>query len=237
METSGSDDDDVAAASILLSKLPPEIVDTLLGLSSVRVFERGRSIFQRGDPATSVFVVLEGWVKLSRTAENGTETIVGVFTKGESFGEAAALEGNKYPVAAEAVSGCRLVDIPAVHIIEMIEARPELWRAMLAATFKHLQELVGQVEQLKAKTGAQRVAQFLLSLCQCEAGSCAVALPYEKGVIAGRLGLKPESLSRAFTRLKECGVKIERNNAVIEEVRDLRAFVDMDRSEAWGHVQ
>ena len=61
------------------------------------------------------------------------------------------------------------------------------------------------VEQLKAQTGVQRVAEFLASLTTADAGTCTIALPYDKSLIAGRLGLKPESLSRAFAKLRSSG--------------------------------
>ena len=54
----------------------------------------------------------------------------------------------------------------------------------------------------RAGADRRRVAEFLVALCPVDAGPCVVALPYDKETIAGRLGLRPESLSRAFGRLK-----------------------------------
>ena len=47
-------------------------------------------------------------------------------------------------------------------------------------------------------------------------------LPYDKTLIAGRLGMKPESLSRAFSRLRLHGVTIDQSSAVIDSVERLR---------------
>lgn len=230
-------DRQVAQRSVLLSKMPPDTVELLLSRSSVKSCDRGALLFVRGEVAHSIFVVVDGWVKLTRTSSNGEEVIVGIFTNGGSFGEGAAFQNDVYPVAAEAVTDCRVVAIPARSILEIMDSRPELCRAMLAATFKHLHELVAQVEQLKAKTGAQRVAEFLIELCPAEKGSCTVTLPYEKVLIAGRLGMKPESLSRAFGRLKTNGVTIDHNHAFIEDVVALKEYIEKDRAEAWGHPQ
>ena len=115
--------------------------------------------------------------------------------------------------------------------------RPEIARAMLSATFLHLRQLVEQIEQLKAQTGAQRVAQFLLQLCDVDTGGCTVTLPYDKPLIAGRLGIKPESLSRAFTRLRDTGVQIDHNHALIADVARLRDFVEQDRADFWRRAQ
>jgi CRP-like cAMP-binding protein len=232
-----SADREVAKESILLSTLPEDLADMLLQRSTTLMFDRGAMIFLQGDPATSVYIVLEGWVKLFRISPNGAEAVVGVFTRGRSFGEAAAFRGDVYPVASEAVTDCKLLQVRAQFILEMMKSRPELCTAMLASTYRHLQALVSQVEQLKAHTGAQRVAEFLLGLCPIEEGACAVTLPYDKILIAGRLGMKPESLSRAFSRLREAGVMVKQNHAAIADVAKLREYVEEDRAASWSKAQ
>lgn len=230
------EDQEIARRAVLLDSMPPDVTEALLKQSAVQVRERGSSIFLQGETAHSVYIVLSGWVKLYRISPNGAEAVVGVFTKGRSFGEAAAFRHDVYPVAAEAVTDCRLLAVNAGTLLGMMQKRPELCSAMLAATFRHLHALVAQVEQLKAQTGAQRVAEFLLDLCTVEEGACAVTLPYEKVLIAGRLGMKPESLSRAFARLKDVGVAISQNHAAIGDVGRLRAYVEQDRAAAWGQA-
>jgi hypothetical protein len=54
-------------------------------------------------------------------------------------------------------------------------------------------------------------------------------LPYDKALIAGRLGMQPESLSRAFARLKQIGVHIEQNIAIIDDVGRLRHYVGSEQ--------
>jgi hypothetical protein len=49
--------------------------------------------------------------------------------------------------------------------------------------------------------------------------------------------MKPESLSRAFARLKEKGVRISQNHAAIEDVARLQAYVGQDRSAVWSRAQ
>nr|HMQ57545.1 hypothetical protein [Rhizobiaceae bacterium] len=65
---------------------------------------------------------------------------------------------------------------------------------------------------------------------------CAVALPFDKALLAGKLGIKPESLSRAFNRLKSCGVRIERDMAVIADVACLADFMEQERAEVMKPV-
>lgn len=224
----------IARSSLLLRSFPDEFLDPLLAMSSWHSYDRGETLFLHGETAKSVHIVIEGWVKLFRVAPNGGEAVVSVFTKGESFGEAVAFRNNQYPVTAEAVTACELIQIPTSALMEMMRKDPEIGVSILASTFTHLHSLVAQLEQLKAQTGAQRVAEFLLEICEKDSGSCVVKLPYDKVLIAGRLGMKPESLSRAFSKLKPLGVKIARNEAVIDDIDRLREYSEADPAQSWS---
>ncbi|WP_210203515.1 Crp/Fnr family transcriptional regulator [Breoghania corrubedonensis] len=224
----------IARKSLLLASAPEDVCDTILKESRTREFERGATVFLQGERAAAIYIVVEGWVKLFRIAPSGAEVVVGVFTKGRSFGEAVAFRNDVYPVSAEAATDCTLIRIEADVFLRMITAQPEIAVSILSATFAHLHNLVFQVEQLKAQTGAQRVAEFLLDLCDRTEGSCSVILPYDKALIAGRLGLKPESLSRAFVRLREHGVSIQGNQAQIKDVASLSEYVREDTALSWS---
>jgi hypothetical protein len=116
-----------------------------------------------------------------------------------------------------------------------IHKAPDIGLAMLALTSQHLHRLVMQIEALKAQTGAQRVAEFLLEVCPVKAGACVISLPYDKVLIAGRLGLKPESLSRAFAKLKAHGVHVYQSKAAIDDVERVREFINEERAIVMRH--
>lgn len=223
-----------ARKGLLLRSLPDELVDRVLAEAVEREYSRGETIFLQDEEAHVIYVVLNGWVKLYRVSPSGNEAVVNVFEKGRSFGEAVAFQRARYPVSAEAVTECRLLLIPARGFISLIEREPEVALAVIASTFQHLHALVGQIEQMKAQTGAQRVADFLIGLCERRDGSCVVTLPYDKALIAARLGMKPESLSRAFSKLRSVGVRVSRMHARIEDIEALKEFINKDPAEAWS---
>ena len=214
----------IAKGSLFLTSLPEIEAAKILSQTTEMEFAQGETIFLQGDPAKTIYIVIQGWVKLYRMAPNGAEAIVGVFTGGHSFGEALALRHQVYPVAAEAVTNSRILCLPTSVLTNMIKECPEVAVSILAATFHHLHSMVFQLEQLKAFSGAQRVAEFLVELCPVDKGACTITLPYDKTLIAGRLGMKPESLSRAFVKLREYGVTIRQNSAAISDVVLLHGF-------------
>jgi CRP-like cAMP-binding protein len=214
----------------LFSTMPQETALTLIGNQPVRVFEKGTVLFQQGQPADSFFVVLDGWVKLFRITADGNEAVVSVFRRGETFAEAAMFLGARYPVGAEVVTPSRLLRVDGEALRRRIREQPDLALSMLASASSHLKALVEQIEQIKLLSAPQRIADFLVRLCPAREGSCSIELPYEKTLIAGRLGMKPESLSRALAKLRPLGVSVDRENVSIADVQLLTRFVDTSES-------
>lgn len=102
-------------------------------------------------------------------------------------------------------------------------ALQEITGAILAAASGHLETLMGDVETLKVQTGAERLTNYLLSRLDLEQGGKAFELPFEKVVLAGKLGMKPESLSRAFARLKPFGVNSDKRHVTIDDIARFRS--------------
>lgn len=224
---------EIVNRSVLFKNVPNNITQDLLGQSHKKTVLRGETLFIQGDQAEHMFVVLKGVVKLTRISPSGDEVVLTVYSAGESFGEAAALKGGNYPVSTEAVADCKLMCIKASTILNALSKHPELAVAMLSCTFQHLHELVLQLEDMKALSGAKRLAAFLIALAPVEEGSCTFSLPYDKFLIAARLGMKPESLSRAFAKLRKSGVIVSRNNVAISDVEALHCYVEEEKSTGW----
>lgn len=220
---------DVIRAAPMFSALAASALHTLLERSEFQTRPRHSTLFEQDEPAAAFFLVLDGWTKLFRMTTGGEEAVVGMFTRGDCLAEAPCLSGGRYPVSGETATEARLLMIPASRIIEQIRSNPELGLAMLASTSLHLRRLVDQIEELKARTGPQRLAEFLIGLAPVAQGSCTIALPYEKLLIAGRLGMKPESLSRAFQRLRPVGVRINQNTIAVSDIARLAEFAGRDR--------
>ena len=227
--TPTSHDLDIVSRIAVFAALKPPIVQRIVAPATVIELEERQALFHQGEPATAFFIVIDGWIKLYRVTMSGEETVIHVLTRGSSFAEAVAFTRASYPATAEAVTAARVVRIPADHLVHCMKDNPEIAMAMIASTSQHLHHLVQQVEQLKAQSGVQRVAEFLASLCPLDCGPAMIALPYDKVLIAARLGLKPESLSRAFAKLRAAGVEVNASHVAIREVSRLHDLAAGER--------
>jgi CRP-like cAMP-binding protein len=222
---------DLAIASKIpvFSGLKPEALNVLLAPARMVNLRPGSMLFRQGEPALAFFIIVEGWIKLYRVTPAGDEAVLNVFAKGQSFAEAVTFTSGQYPAMASAVVRTRMIMIPADHIVECIRKMPEIALAMIASTSQHLHQMISRVEQLTAQSGMQRVADFLISLTPCVKGPCTIALPYDKLLIAGRLGLKPESLSRVFAKLRMVGVDVRASDVVVDDAATLLDLVASER--------
>jgi len=191
-----------------------------------RNYRRGTLLFSAGEPADRFYVVVSGWVKLFRESSDGSECMVGLFTRGESFAEAAMFDGLGFPVSAAVAEDARLLVFTAGHFLTTLEENHGLTLNLLANLTGMLRYLIRQLDQLTNQPTYQRLANLLVSLCPCDTNQATVYLPCDKLLIAGRLGMKPESFSRAMARLKEVGVSCERNCVYIADIAALRRFAN-----------
>ncbi len=206
----------------LFRGLPDELLLQLLGNDSPHDHPKGQLLFQQGDDADHFYIILSGWVKLYRQMPTGEEAILHIFTDGETFAEAAMFAGHRYPATAEVVADARLMSINSNQFERQIAQSPKIAMRMLASTAEHLKLLVTEVEQIKGRNSLERVAYFLLSMCPAGATSAVVNLPYEKALIASRLNIKPESLSRVLSKLRAYGVNSVKHQIIVSDVALLR---------------
>lgn len=193
----------------LFAGLPNQAIIDLLGSSIIHSYPKRTNLFIQGERADRFFVIFSGWVKLYRQAQDGTEAVIQVFGPGESFAEAAMFGDGVYPVGAEIADDARLLEVMNEPFRKHLTADPELLFRMMAALTTRLKGFVHRTEQLTTRTSEQRVAAFLLQFCMSRAGEpVTLRLPYNKHLVAGRLGMKPETFSRALARLRQQGVSV-----------------------------
>lgn len=189
-------------------------------------YVKGDVIVRQGDKAKWVIVVLEGYVKLSRLSPHGDETVIHIFGRGETVAESVAVLGDTHTTTAEAAGPTRIVRLPAHVVAQAARESPELALAILSESSAKIWALMDEIEALKAQTADQRVLRFLLSQVPTHARNAEARLPYTKSVIAASLGLKQETLSRSFARLKSVGVDIDGRTLRVADADRLAAEIE-----------
>lgn len=218
------DDVEIILRTPLFSDLDEAQAVPLLRGARVRDYAEESLLFSAGDRADHFYVVLRGSVRLFALNEEGDETIIEVIGAGNSFAEGAIFGAGRYPVHAEAFAGARIVSISAAPLLDALRSDCSLAMAVLASLCRWQLDLMAEIRRLKAQAPAQRLAWFLVSLAGDVSGETVFRLPFRKTIVAGRIGITPESLSRALARLAELGVESKGDVVTVHDVEALRAF-------------
>lgn len=189
---------------------------------------KGEMLFQKGDPAKGFYVVVFGQVKLAFPSSQGNEKVVDIVGPRQSFGEALMFMDKNYPLFAEALTDALLLHVGSTALFDALSKDASLVRHMLAGLSQRLHALVNDVESYCLYSSIQRVIGYLLQQSPQEgegSGSVAVSLPVSKQVIASRLNLTPETLSRIFHDLSAAGlIAVQGKQITIHDLEKLKAY-------------
>jgi CRP/FNR family transcriptional regulator, dissimilatory nitrate respiration regulator len=169
---------------------------------------RGDTLARRGEPLPGVLALAYGSVKLSlRNAEN-EERVLRLVSAGQSFGEATALLALPCQFEALALAESKLVVLPPAVLFGLVERDPRIARGILTTLAEGTVQLLSEMESATLRRSSQRLAAYLDSLAGPAAvpGPRTVQLPASKTLIAARLGIAQETLSRLLRRLADEGM-------------------------------
>ena len=170
----------------------------------VRLAE-GESLFEQGDPADRFYLVIRGQIKLFRLSPAGNEKVIEIVTPGSTFAEALMfLERPRYPVGAQALTAAEVISIDAHDFATMLKGSVETCFLLLGDMSQRLRGLVREIDELSLHSATCRVAAYLVQ--QAPEGSQTFDLTIAKQVLASRLSVKPETLSRIIKNLSDAGI-------------------------------
>ena len=217
----------------LLRGLAGPVMARLATISKIMEAPENTEICRQGDAADELLIVLDGQLAGFSTAANGTTAVVEVIRTGETLGLATLLARLPRLIGVRTVTSSRLLSIDANGLLALVEQEPSLVTALLRAEANEFHALVRQVCDLKLRTTAQRLGCYLLSLSTEErANTTAMRLPFDKRLLAARLGCRQENLSRAFAALRGFGVETHGARVILHDIASLRAYSEPD--EAFG---
>lgn len=224
-------------ATPLLAELDDRLIARLAAISKIVTAPEGAELCRQGDPASELFIVMEGQLAGSSTAANGTTAVVEVFRAGQTFSLSTLLARLPRLLGFRTITPSTLLSIDATGLLQLVQEEPPLVTALLRAEANEFRALVRQVCDLKLLTTAQRLGCYLLDLStEKQANATALRLPFDKRLLAARLGCRQENLSRAFAALRSFGVETHGARVILHDIAKLREYAEPDEplSEAFA---
>lgn len=187
---------------------------------------KGATLFSRGSIATGFYIVLFGQIKLAITSPQGDEKVIEIINQRQSFGEAVMFLGRPYPVSAVSLNDTLLLHVSKEVVDTMLVQDPTFARGLLAGLSARVHSLIKDVESYSIRSTTQRVIGYLLQQCPDNAEqNTTVELPTSKVLVASRLSITPETLSRIFGKLQQLGlIDVQGRSIVIPNLKNLQDF-------------
>lgn len=126
----------------------------------------GELLFNEGQPAAGVYIVLGGTAKVSISSPQGKLLILRVARAGEFLGVNATMTGLPYQASAQAWRKCTTSFIPRAEFIALQQQDEQLREQVQVALSRYVVELLGITRRLMlAETAAEKLASLLLRWC------------------------------------------------------------------------
>ncbi len=222
-----SDDRTLLKSMPLFSEMPANAIDRLTYTAFVQNLPAGAVLFQQGEQPEFLYILLSGRVALTGRSTDGDEAVIEFFRRGDIFIAPAVILDLPYLMSTRVLHDARILMIPAEHFRDALARDAALNAALVKELSRHWRLLVRQIKDLKLRTAPQRLAVYLLDLSGGKSGM--IELPEERRLLAGRLGMTPESLSRAFVQLLAEGVSGRGRRVQISDADRLQRYCAFDR--------
>ncbi len=208
--------DAVLRSHHLFAGLAPPQLQRVLVASHVDPHRAGHVIFDRGQPATNFFIVLDGQVNLVLYSRAGEEKIVEILGPGRSFAEAVMfMEGPVYPVSAVAATDLQVARFSSGEYLAVLRESPETCVRMLGHLSQRLHMRLREIEYLTLESATHRLVRLIEGRLPLDSdGPAEIELQESRQDLASRLSMKPETLSRILRTLSDAGVIVVRGRSL-----------------------
>ncbi len=161
-----SDNLHLLAQSALFRDLDESQLAHVLEASSRRQFADKTFVFMEEDPATHVYLIARGRVKLTQVSADGQQVLLGYLGKGSEFGVIAALNEITYPVSAQASGDCRALAWERAEMQQLMAEMPAILHNALYIMAGQIRYFQNRIRELSTQRVERRIARTLLRLAQ-----------------------------------------------------------------------
>lgn len=199
-----------------VSKMTPERRDELIQIGRRVRYGKNRLIFQTGSDDPSVYLLLEGRVKVFR-GEDHHESILWFCGEGDVFGLAEAFRGNAREVSARAVTEALLAVIDARSFVSFVLEHKDTGRLVLEVLAERIRMLQEAVIDNVASDATSRVVKVL----------CALARRYGQTAAGGAVCINIRLTHREIAQLS--GVSRQTVTSIVSELKRRQLIVGQGR--------
>lgn len=198
-----------------------------------RQFKAGAVVFQRGDPADEVYLIVSGQLRISVGSADGREVAFRIVGPTEMVGELGVLDGSHRSADLTALRDSVLLGLGRHALQNLLTTRPAMASGVIRFLCKRLRETSEQLEALALQRVEVRLARLLLRLAHATVpveGEVELTLDMSQSETAALIGASRPKVNLAFTELeargaiRRAGRKLHCRVAVLGELAEVSAL-------------
>jgi CRP/FNR family transcriptional activator FtrB len=205
----------------LFRHLSAERKTELMNAVTVTAVPKRTNLFREGGTPDRVHILLSGRVGLT-TRDRDRDIVVEFMGPGDAFLVPAVMLDLPYLMSAHAAQPSRIATIAATEFRRLVATEHALAFACVQQLAGHWRVLVTQIKDLKLKSGVERLKDYLIAQAGRDSGAVTLELAGTQKLLAGRLGMTPETMSRAMRQLRDLGVAGRGRRIAIADLARLR---------------
>jgi len=205
---------------------------TLLPRRRPQVFEKDQVIYSPQDPADSLYLVVDGAVKVSRIADSGKEVVLDVESRESFFGITSLLGDGQRSELAVPLERSSVMEWRIDELRELMARTPELGPALMRMTARRAYDAESRIESFAVDHIRRRLAKALLRLGARFGepdGERLHLMPLTHELLAKHVGTSREIVTQHMSQLRKAGL-VDYSRAGLEfEPRKLRRELESMR--------
>ena len=174
------------------------------------VFPAGATVCVQGDPATHLFILTSGWVKVVSVSRGGQECVLALRGNGEVVGELAGEVTGYRTATIYAIGQVHSVVVPHDRFSAFLDEHPPAARAYRKMITQRWSDAADSLLAQSTASGAQRLARLLLDLAERhgrgDGEQVIIALPLSQEELASLVSASRATVTRAFSSWRRRGV-------------------------------
>ena len=205
------------------------VEDDLRSISKVAVkqnFRKDNMVLIEEEVGSTMFIILDGRVKISRISDEGREVILSIMSEGDFFGEMSILDGQARSANVITLEDSSILIIHREDFLQMMHDYPQIAINLLKELAHRLRRSDSQIKSLSLQNATGKVASTLLRIAddsgKIHLGQVEIPKLPPQQDLANMAGTSRETISRVLKSLSEKGYLRKEGNKLI--ILDYESF-------------
>jgi CRP-like cAMP-binding protein len=193
----------------LFSELSDEEIKDIADVAVKQFYKKDNMVLIEEEVGSTMFVILDGRVKISRISDEGREVILSILCDGDFFGEMSILDGQTRSANAVTLEDTTLLIFRRENFLQMLYDYPQIAINLLKELAHRLRRSDSQIKSLSLQNALGKVASTLLRIADdsgtIKHGKVEIAQLPPQQDLANMAGTSRETISRVIKSLSQLG--------------------------------